>query len=248
MFKVRLSFFFLASCALVSFSTAAQTLMFNSGETVMNAPYSAEHRFTSTDKAKDGAVNSSESGGSEARDSEGRTYSAGERHWTYYEDGKRVLKSEILYRLHDPVANTDTQWDTTSREVKVIHWPKTWTKQGTADATCPSCPAEKISGSKDRIEKLGTETFSGVVVEGTRISHTISESKGPPDSPAVVIHESWYCPELKIIVLETNDDPRSGRTRNELVNIVRGEPEVGKYNPPADYIMHEVHMPGDPAQ
>ena len=42
----------------------------------------------------------------------------------------------------------------------------------------------------------------------------------------VVVHETWYCPELKIVILETNDDPRSGETRNELVNIVRGEPDV----------------------
>ena len=203
MFKVRLSVFFLASCAVVSLSKAAQTLMFNSGDTVMNAPYSAERRFTSIDKSKDGAINSSQSCGSEARDSKGRTYSAGERHWTYYEDGKLVLKSEILYRLHDPVASTDTQWDTTSREVKVIHWPKTWTKQSTANASCSSCSAEKSSRPNERIEKLGTETLSGVVVEGTRASYTISGSKGPPDSPAVVIHESWYCPELKISLKPT---------------------------------------------
>jgi hypothetical protein len=61
--------------------------------------------------------------------------------------------------------------------------------------------------------------------------------------PIVVVHETWYCPELRIVILETNDDPRSGETRNELVNIVRGEPNVTKYQPPADYIVHQVQIP-----
>ena len=45
---------------------------------VLNAPYSAKRRFTSVEKVADGTTKSSESGGSEARDSLGRTYSAGE--------------------------------------------------------------------------------------------------------------------------------------------------------------------------
>jgi hypothetical protein len=51
------------------------------------------------------------------------------------------------------------------------------------------------------------------------------------------------CPELKIVVLETNDDPRSGTTRNELVGIAREEPDVAKYRPPADYVVHDVRLP-----
>lgn len=222
--------------------------MIDSGETVPNAPYSAERRFTSIDRSADGTINRSQSGGSEARDSQGRTYSAGERRWTYKEAGKSVLKSEILYRLHDPVTNTDTQWDTTSKEVKVIHWPKALAKQDPPNASCPVCPEVSMSDPGGGIEKLGLKTIEGVVAEGTLSSYTVPATKGNPDSPTVVTHESWYCPELKIIILDTNDDPRSGKTRNELVNIVRGKPEVSKYNPPADYVVHQVQIPNDAAQ
>jgi hypothetical protein len=126
MFKVCLSVLLSTFCGSAPLSTFAQNSAVNSGETVLNAPYSAERRFTSIDKSADGTINRSQAGGSEARDSQGRAYSAGERQWTYKEAGKSVLKSEMLYRLHDPVANTDTRWDTTSKEVKVIHWPKLW--------------------------------------------------------------------------------------------------------------------------
>jgi hypothetical protein len=248
MFKICLSVLFLTFCGSAPLSTFAQTSVINSGETVPNAPYSAERRFTSIDKSADGTINRSQSGGSEARDSQGLTYSAGERHWTYKEDGKSVLKSEILYRLHDPVANTDTQWDTTSKEVKVIHWPKALAKQDPANTSCPVCPEGSMSGPGDGIEKLGLKTIEGVAAEGTRSSYTVPATKGHSDSPIVVTHESWYCPELKIIILETNDDPRSGETRNKLVHIVRGKPEVSKYNPPADYVVHHVQIPSDAAQ
>ena len=46
-----------------------------------------------------------------------------------------------------------------------------------------------------------------------------------------------------IVILETNDDPRSGKTRNELADIVRGEPDVTQYRPPADYVVRELQMP-----
>lgn len=133
--------------------------------------------------------------------------------------------------------------DTTSREVKVIHWPEALAKQDPTSAPCPVCPEGSMSDPGDGIEKLGLKTIEGVVAEGTRNSYTVPATKGHPDSPIVITHESWYCPELKIIVLETNDDPRSGETRNELVNIVRGRPEVSKYNSPADYVVHQVQVP-----
>jgi len=85
---------------------------------VLKAPYSAQPRFTSIEKLPDGTTRSSESGGSEARDSQGRTYSAGERHWTYLDQGKSVLKSEMLYRINDPVSNTETRWDSITKEAR----------------------------------------------------------------------------------------------------------------------------------
>jgi hypothetical protein len=46
---------------------------------ILNASYSAKRHFTSVTTHVDGTVDHSESGGSEARDSQGRTYSAVER-------------------------------------------------------------------------------------------------------------------------------------------------------------------------
>jgi hypothetical protein len=250
--RISLKVFFVTLGGLLPLATLAhagaiigQTSTVNSDETVVNVPYSAQRRFTSIAKASDGTINRTESGGSEARDSSGRTYSAGERHWTYNEGGKSVLKSEMLYRIHDPVADTDTKWESSSREVKVIHWPKSVDKQGSSTQPCQVCFEAATSDSGEGTEKLGVREVGGVIAVGTRTSYTVPAGKDNRDTPMVVVHETWYCPELKIVILETNDDPRSGETRNELVNIVRGEPNVGKYHPPADYIVHQVQIPSD---
>jgi hypothetical protein len=208
---------------------------------VLNAPYSARRHFTYLEKSADGKIKRTETHGSEARDSEGRTYSADESLWTYL----GVLKSEMLYRNHDPVANTDTSWDSGSKEAKVIHYPPAVPGEDASKAFClTACLESRMVAAGDAVlEKLGTKTIEGVSAEGTRTSYTVPAGQDHNDQPIVVVHESWYCPELKIVILDTTDDPRTGTSRNELVDIVRGEPDVSKYLPPADYVVHDIQMP-----
>jgi hypothetical protein len=203
------------------------------GQTVVNIPYSADRHFVAAKKFTDGTTHRTESNGSEARDSKGRTYSAGERRRIY--SGKE--QSEILYRIHDPVAGTDTEWDSGSKEVKVIHW-----RAGAQDAEV-SKAIEALTIPYSTTEKLGVRNFGSFVAEGTRATYTVPVGRDHNDKPIVVVHESWYCPELKIEILETNDDPRDGATRMELVNILRGEPDITKYRPPADYVLRDVQAP-----
>jgi len=225
----------LISAQILSTTTASG----NADGRVIKAPYSAQRRFTSIEKLPNGTTRGSESGGSEARDSQGRTYSAGERHWTYLDQGKSVLKSEMLYRINDPVSNTETRWDSTTKEVKVIHWPK----GSPAGNACSQCSAFMSDASGTIVEKLGVRTIEGVIAEGTRSTYAVVNAHGQNGKTLNVVHESWYCPELKIVVLETNDDPRSGTTKNELVGIVRGEPDVTRYRHPSDYVVRKVRLP-----
>lgn len=215
---------------------------------VLNAPYSANRHFTSVENRAEGIIIRSESGGSEARDAQGRIYSAGERQWTYLDGEKRILKSEMLYRIEDLVANTATRWDSSSKEATVIHWPQRAPDENASKASDNTACDDFMTNFPGGVtKKLGTRTLDGLVVEGTRSSYTVPIGQEHNDKPIVVIHEIWYCPELKIVVLETNDDPRSGKTRNELVDIVRGEPNVAQYRPPSNYVVHQVQIPTEPA-
>jgi hypothetical protein len=145
----------------------------------------------------------------------------------------------MLYRIHDPVSNTDTRWDSTSKEAKVIHWPRGAPGGVAANPFSPFLAA--VPGTVE--EKLGIRIIEPVVAEGTRSTYAMTGAQDQNGQALSVVHESWYCPELKIVVLETNDDPRSVTTRNELVGIVRGEPDVTKYRPPADYVVHDIRLP-----
>jgi hypothetical protein len=220
------------------------TTSVSSGEPVLNAPYSARRRFTSVTKLTDGTISRIESVGSEARDSQGRKCSVGERHWTYFDGEKNILKSEMLYRIDDPVADTETKWDTTSKVVKVIHWPQSVPKESASAAECQAaCGEAMMNTSGVAVEKLGARTIADVVAEGTRTSYTVSAGQDHKDQPIVVIHERWYSPELKIVILETNDDPRSGSIKSELIDIIRGEPDFTQYRPPADYVVRDLQLP-----
>ncbi len=205
-----------------------------SDERILNLAYSAKRRFTEV--KVNSTISRSESGGSMARDSQGRTYSADERHWTYFDGNKNVLGSEMLYRIVDPVAKTETTWDTNSKVARVIYSSQT-VPEGTSKALEAWLNPPGIVA-----EKLGRKTIAGFVAEGTRSSYTVPAGQDHNDQPLVVVRESWYCAELKIVILATNDDPRSGSSRDELIDIVRGEPDVEQYRPPADYVVREVKL------
>jgi hypothetical protein len=54
-----------------------------------------------------------------------------------------------------------------------------------------------------------------------------------------VVSENWVSPELKITVLSTVNDPRSGESTRKLVNIDRSDPDPSLFIPPADYTVVE---------
>jgi len=244
MSRIRILLLFPLLGILATFPAIAQTKKSPSDSAdypIFNAPYSAKRHFISYTKKADGTVTRDESGGSEARDSQGRTFSAGERHWTYSEGTKRVLGSEMLYRIDDPVANTEIKWDSTSKEATVIHSPQSDLKRDSLETSC-LCN-EQAAASNTGVEKLGTRAIQGLVAEGTRSSYTVPIGLDQNDKPYIVVHDSWYSPKLKIVILETNDDPSSGSTRNELIDINLGEPDTKQYRPPTDYVIHDLQMP-----
>lgn len=219
-----------------------------SDKPVLHAPYAAKEIFISVRKRRDGTVSRTETVGSQARDSQGRTYSAGERLWDYHVGKNKMLGSEMLYRIDDPVADTETRWDTSTKVAKMIHWPKgTQSQSAAVEKWITVCMALMTANTYgNNVQELGKKVMNGLVVEGTRSSYTVPAGEDHNKRPLVVVHETWYSPALKTVVLETNDDPRTGTTRDELTDIVRGKPDVTKYSPPAGYTIQQIQIPQMP--
>jgi hypothetical protein len=54
-------------------------------------------------------------------------------------------------------------------------------------------------------------------------------------APLEIVVESWYSPELQVVVLGKRSDPRLGDMTYRLVNIKRAEPPASLFEVPSDY-------------
>lgn len=219
---------FVLVCLIASMtSTAVAQCEAHSAGPVTNAPYSAVRRVITTRSNADGTTSRSEATEREARDSKGRSYSAGEMGWTTTIDGKPVEKHEMLVHISDPVANTETTWDTTRKVVKIVHFSSS---NGTTSANQPNVDAFSFDATAKRSNgtTLGTRTIEGISVQGIRYQTNKST------------HECWFSPDLKTVVLQTDEYPDRSFT-NRLENIRLGEPDVSSYQPPSGYSESHVY-------
>jgi len=98
------------------------------------------------------------------------------------------------------------------------------------------------SSATARTESLGTQLIEGVSAEGKRTVETIPAGAIGNDSPIEIISESWYSPELGMVVKSRHNDPRSGENLYQLTNIRRGEPSPDLFQVPVDYTIKESQI------
>ena len=85
------------------------------------------------------------------------------------------------------------------------------------------------------VEDLGQQFMEGVTVEGTRTTMTIPAGHIGNELPIKIVSERWFSPDLKVLVMSRQSDPRFGETTYRLTNITRGEPAPELFEVPADY-------------
>jgi hypothetical protein len=219
--------FVLVILIVASLTSAAVAQCEESAVPVTNAPYSAVRRVITTERKVDGTTSRSEETEQEARDSGGRSYRAGERRWTTSIDGKSVEKSETLVRISDPVADTETTWDTTRKVAKIVHFPSS---NAVASGNHPNVDAFSFDATAKRLNgtTLGTKAIEGISVQGIRYLTNKST------------HECWFSSDLKTIVLQTDEYSDRSFT-NRLENIQLGEPDISIYKPPSGYSVNDVY-------
>ena len=111
--------------------------------------------------------------------------------------------------------------------------------QGFAVQAGPVSP-QVSKGMEPKTESLGTMTIEGVQVTGTRSMSTIPAGTIGNDKDLNITRETWYSPELKLVIQSTQNDPRFGETTYTLKNIQQGSPDVTLFQVPANYTIDKV--------
>jgi len=218
---------------------------------VTGAPYSAEEITESVQTLADGTHITHTSTTKVYRDSEGRTRT--ER--PIGAPGSEGADTPVMIQIADPVAHVLYMMNTSD---KVAHkqtiespGPRPFLKSNAGSASLsasagPSAAPRKARETPDaerpeiKTEKLGTQTIEGLTVDGTRQTITWpAGSRMGNDRPITSVSENWMSPDLKIMVLSKNNDPRSGEQTTRLVNVSRAEPDLNLFQPPADYTVTE---------
>jgi len=100
-----------------------------------------------------------------------------------------------------------------------------------------------VSRDKGSTELLGTRDFDGVRADGKRTTRTIPAGAIGNEKPIAIVSERWFSPDLNVVVMTRNLDPRSGETVYRLTNIKRGEPSADLFRVPTDYKVRNEERP-----
>jgi TonB family protein len=86
-----------------------------------------------------------------------------------------------------------------------------------------------------KTEQLGKQMVEGVECEGTRVVTTLPAGAIGNERPIETVKETWYSPELQLMILSKHSDPRFGESTYRVTNLARYEPDAEHFQIPSDY-------------
>ena len=229
---------------------------------VKNSPYSAQSVTEFTQTLADGNRIHRTTSGSIARDSEGRT----RREQTLSGIGAMASTGESMksVMISDPVTGTNYSLEPNIHAAHVMHYTSfNTTYVQTNNGVKEKVAAEKMAvdkasaemlakmkvrargpDSNTKTDDLGTQVMEGVSVQGKRVTRTIPAGEIGNERPLEIVTETWYSPELQVVVMSKTSDPRSGDSVYKLTNVSRAEPDRALFEVPADYHVSEERKGG----
>jgi hypothetical protein len=254
-----------AQVGVVTTGTAAFGLQENT-EIVKNQPYQAQAVTEIKQTLADGSHIAQTTTATVARDSDGRTVRIQKLStigpWRSSSDSSQ-RDGPTLTTIFNPVAKTHTDYTSDAKVAHVMPMPMmppgavtgaasgfavsfgtgpagggigptTIAVQGHADS--PQAADEPDA----KTESLGTKTIERISATGTRTTNTIPAGAIGNDKNIVITHETWYSPDLKLVLQSIQNDPRFGETKYSLTNIQRSEPDGTLFQVPAGYKLDKV--------
>ena len=197
--------------------------------TVTGQPYSLVETTTSVRTLSDGTTMTNVEQNNCMRDAEGRVrIEVGHQH-------NGTMQFDMV-DIVDPVAKERISLMVGKKTARVMQIPE-WKSSGDAGKG-----GRSGAGGTNRpgfvaptVVKLGGQTVAGVYAEGTRTTRVIPVGKEGNDHEIQSVTETWFSPDLKIIVGRTTSDPRFGTTKTVVTNLTRSDPAVALFQVPSDY-------------
>ncbi len=211
------------------------------GKIVTGAPYSATITNEFTQTLAGGNTIQRNNTGQVSRDSQGRTYEQ-----QTISAGPLAQSGPVtLTFISDPVAGFSY---VLNAQTKIATRRALRTPPAGTNLPARTARAGVASSSPDRVATdLGTQTVGGVMAQGKTITHTVPAGTMGNAQALVSTNETWYSPDLQIVVLAKRDDPMAGRSTYTVTNIQRVEPPASLFQVPSDYTVqdaaqgHRVH-------
>jgi hypothetical protein len=231
---------------------------------VTGAPYSADTTTQRVQILADGNRIEQDTSGSVARDSQGRV----RRDESLPLKEPNGGEAPHIIMIDDPVAQVHWTLDAQRKIAMKMPFPPAPTLAAHSPSSAPNVEryADKsfffasggpgMSGAFVMADKgqisaggpmdsnevktdLGTQTIEGVAARGARLTRTIPVGQIGNAEPITITTETWYSPDLKVLVMSKSSDPRMGDTTYTLTNIQRSEPSPTLFQPPDDYVVKD---------
>ncbi len=208
---------------------------------VTRAPYSAQSTTQRIQMLADGNRIEQTTSASIARDSQGRVRNEAVL------GGMALPAGNSLHviTIDDPVAGYTYELNSNNKTAFKLPAPKNRALEKGA-YTLSTKQMQKIPGGLASPDQnvanadLGTQTMEGVLVQGTRLTRTIPAGSIGNEQPLVITTETWFSPDLKVLVMSKSTDPRIGETTYQLTNIQRSEPSPALFEIPSDYTVKDT--------
>ena len=185
-------------------------------------PYTAHQKTTTVQTLANGTTITRETNSRQARDSSGRSFRENAIDFPMV-DGETYKHS--MFNVFDPVNRITINWSSQSKEAVVFHM---------ADPTqirhVQLPPSQPIP-----------VPVNGLEAKGTRVTTTYPVGRAGNDQPLTVTHETWMSTDLRIPVLQIDNNPRTGVRSVELTDIERGKPNSSLFRPPEGYTVRDQY-------
>ena len=237
-------------------------------DVVKNQPYQAQAVTEMKQTLADGSRISQTTTATVARDSDGRTVRIQKLStmgpWKSASDSSQS-DGPILTIISDPVTQTHIDFTSDSKVAHVLTRPTPPAGALTSGrmsgfamagpgpgAAGPGPVTLAVQGHTDsseagvdpnaKTDQLGAKTIEGIPVTGTRTTSTIPAGTIGNNKDLTISRETWYSPDLKLVIESTQTDPRFGETTYTLTNLQRSEPDPSLFQVPAGYTVDKVPM------